>query len=526
MKKRILAGALLTACLMGMILYTYRHVEKGYTGENLAETTWEVIDTTDEDEDMHGMLSGNTNEEYIDGLDVNNGIDNGNLDENVNNNTDDSTNENISDGINNNIHDISVIKVDLFGYQTNDMKKAYFNRGNVGDVFEVVNVKTKETVLTGKIDSKKTADFSQLTECGTYYIEAPYIGRSEQFCIIENKYASLSVELYQQSLAYANNNQSDFEKRVEILSWILRYADVYTEDEPYSVFSAEENTDKKPDYLKECEKAADGLMNQAEQYVSDKAIESNVDYDLDVLAGYSCLMAMLFDKMQVYDATLANTYLNEAVRSYHLVEQGKDELTDEALLFYAATGLYRYTGQSGYQITAEEYLKNNPERELFLTNASAKELRADEAYVHGLVSYLRTTNPVDMDLCEKGMKYLMRSAEQFDEMLQGGNNDSVRDDCSSRILTDRLFVIAIVEHVIVSQEYNRILKNAIHNLGGCNSEGKVYLSDDGIIHEGVDEAKSDAFNASAYFYLLGQITESDYKEKESIKSEALESEEQ
>ena len=175
MKKRILAGALLTACLMGMILYTYRHVEKGYTGENLAETTWEVIDTTDEDEDMHGMLSGNTNEEYIDGLDVNNGIDNGNLNENVNNNTDDSTNENISDGINNNIHDISVIKVDLFGYQTNDMKKAYFNRGNVGDVFEVVNVKTKETVLTGKIDSKKTADFSQLTECGTYYIEVPYV---------------------------------------------------------------------------------------------------------------------------------------------------------------------------------------------------------------------------------------------------------------------------------------------------------------------------------------------------------------
>ena len=171
-------------------------------------------------------------------------------------------------------------------------------------------------------------------------------------------------------------------------------------------------------------------------------------------------------------------------------------------------------------------MKNNSERELFLTNASAKELRADEAYVHGLVSYLRTTNPVDMDLCEKGMKHLMRSAEQFDGMLQGGNYDNVRDDCSSRILTDRLFVIAIVEHVIVSQEYNRILKNAIHNLGGCNSEGKVYLSDDGIIHEGVDEAKSDAFNASAYFYLLGQITESDYKEKESIKSEALESEEQ
>lgn len=530
MKKGILTGALLTACLMGLILYTYRHFEKGYAGKDFAETAWEAMDTNDTDKDMHGMVSGNINEEYVDRLDVNNGIDEyidiGNLNGNINNNTDGSTNDNISDDISNNTHDISVIKIDLLGYQTNDIKKAYFDKGNAGDVFEIVNMKTKETVFTGKINSKKTGDFSQLTECGTYYIEAPFIGRSGQFCIVEDKYASLSVELYQKSLAYANNNQSDFEKRVQILLWVLRYADVYTDDEPYSVFASENNTDKKPEYLKECEKAAGGLIIQAEKYASDEVVKSDDDYDLDTFAFYSCLMAMLYDKMQAYDATLANTYLNEAVRSYNLVEQRKDELTDESFLFYAAAGLYRYTGQSKYRIIAEEYLKNNPERELFLTNVSTKELRADEAYVHGLVSYLRTTNPVDMDLCEKGMKHLMRTAEKFDESIQSENYDGIGDDCRSHILTDRLFVIAIVEHVIVSQEYNRILKNAIHNLGGCNFEGKVYLSDDGIIHEGVDEAQSDALNASAYFYLLGQITESDYKEKESIKSEALESEEQ
>ena len=536
MKKRILTGALLTACLMGLILYAYWHFDKGYAGKDFAETAWTAMDTNDTDKDMHGMVSRNTNEEYADRLDVNNDIDNnidnndGKLNENINYNTNSitnsSTNDNISDDINNNTHDISVIKIDLLGYQTNDIKKAYFDKGNAGDVFEVVNVKSKETVLTGTIDSKKTGDFSQLTECGTYYIEAPFIGRSGQFCIIEDKYASLSVELYQKSLAYANNNQSDFEKRVLILLWILRYADVYTDDEPYSVFATEENTEKKPEYLKECEKAADGLMNQAEKYVSDKAVESNVDYNLNIFANYSCLMAMLYDKMQAYDATLANTYLNEAVRSYNLVEQRKGELLDEAFLFYAASGLYRYTGQSKYRIVVEEYLENNPERELFLSNASTEELQSDEAYVHGLVSYLRTTNPVDMDLCEKGMKHLMRTAEQFDESIQSENYDGIGNDCRSRILTDRLSVIAIVEHVIVSQEYNRILKNAIHGFSGCNKEGKIYLTDRGIIHEGVDEAQSDALNASAYFYLLGQITESDYKEKESIKSEALESEEQ
>lgn len=533
MKKRILTGALLTACLMGLILYTYRYFEKRYAKKDFAETAWTTMDTNDTDKDMYGMVSGNTNEEYVDRLNVNNGIDDnidindGNLNGNINNNTDDSTNDNKSDNnIRNNTHETSVIKIDLLGYQTNDIKKAYFDKGNSGDVFEVVNVKSKETVFTGKIDSKKTGDFSQLTECGTYYIEAPFVGRSGQFCIVEDKYDSLSVELYQKSLAYANNDQSDFEKRVQILLWILRYADVYTDDEPYSVFALEKNADKKPEYLKECEKAAGGLIIQAEQYASDEVVKSDDDYDLDTVAFYSCLMAMLYDKMQAYDTTLANTYLNEAVRYYSFIEQRKDALFDESFLFCAAAGLYRYTGQNKYRIIVKEYLENNPERELFLANDSTKELQADEAYVQGLVSYLRTTNSVDMDLCEKGMKHLMRTAEKFDESIQSENYDGIGDDCSSRILTDRLFVIAIVEHVIVSQEYNRILKNAIHNLGGCNSEGKVYLSDDGIIHEGVDEAQSDALNASAYFYLLGQIAESDYKEKESIKSEALESEEQ
>ena len=45
------------------------------------------FDTTDADKDMHGTVSANTNEEYVDRL------------------------------------DIPVIKIDLLGYQTNDIKK-------------------------------------------------------------------------------------------------------------------------------------------------------------------------------------------------------------------------------------------------------------------------------------------------------------------------------------------------------------------------------------------------------------------
>ena len=62
----------------------------------------------------------------------------------------------------------AVIKTDGLGYQINDKKKAYFEKGEDGTSFQVVDARTRKTVFTGRIDSKNTGDFSEVTAPGVY----------------------------------------------------------------------------------------------------------------------------------------------------------------------------------------------------------------------------------------------------------------------------------------------------------------------------------------------------------------------
>ena len=407
----------------------------------------------------------------------------------------------------------SVIKTDGLGYQVNDKKKAYFEKGEEGTCFQVVDAHTRETVFTGQIDRKSTGDFSGVTAPGIYYIEAAHVGRSGQFVILEDKYRDMADSLYQEFFSYAQAKGTDTADRLQILSWILRYADTYTDTSEYSFLADDIRGRTDGGYLSGCMEIADNLINETEGAATEE------------LSLYSVVMASLSQKIQAYDREKSNTYLKEAVGAYANVVQRKNELTDEAWIFYAAAQLYKTTGQPAYRVVAEQYLKAAKEEERFIKDDPQDKQRADEAFVFGLVTYLQTTDKVDVDLCEKGMKMLIRQAEVYVEMTEADFYDGFGGDAASCLITDRLYVIAIVEHVIVSQEYNNILKAAIHNLGGCNRDGQIYLSEHGIIRTDYDEPGSDAVNAAAYYYLLGQICESDYKENESIRSEAMESEE-
>lgn len=409
-----------------------------------------------------------------------------------------------------------VIYIDLYGYQKRDEKTAYFHKGNPKDTFCVVNADTKETVYEGVLDRRLRGDFSELTESGTYYIEAPHIGRSHSFEILNNKYRKLTEALYEKMLAYANSRSADFQNTVEILGWILRCGEMYPETEPYSVFYAGPIVNTMPSYLEDSVKVANNLMDTVAKSSAINGV------DIDTQAIYSATMSILYLRVLPYDTALADAYLNEAVIAYDKVIQEKEALSDEAFLFYGAARLYQSTGQPAYREKAESFLKNTTKRKLFTTGASLNEMKADEAYVYGLVAYLKTTYDVDLELCEAAMKHLMEAATGFNKEIQKGQYGAVGTDLRSRMLTNRLYVISVVEHVIVSQEYNNILKNAIHYLGGCNEQMKTFYSENGICNEELDDKAEAALNGSAYFYLLGQICESDYKEKESIRSEAME----
>lgn len=402
----------------------------------------------------------------------------------------------------------AVIHIDKTGYQYNEIKTVYFEKGNPDDDFFVVNVDTRETVLSGKIDAKRKGDFSTLTKIGRYYIEVPQVGRSYEFPIEECKYRNLADNQYDKVLAKANDKNCAFPERVRCLAWILQYTDFYPINEPYSIFSPKHRENQLPQCFEECKDIADGLVAEVERAKDQVCLED--------MAIYSATLAQLYGQVYDYDSEIANTYLSEAASAYRQVETKSDDLKDQAYLFYCATALYRYTGQSGYHAIIKDYLDANNNRRLFSKTATATEMLADEAHLFGLVEYLNTTYSVDVDQCETAMKSIMRMAEDFENIIQAKDYRDYDTDIDKQLLTDWMCVIAVAEHVIVSREYNNLLKDGIHSLFGQYD----YI-------DATDEL-DDFLTDGSYFYLLGQIAEGDYKEKESIKSESIieESEEQ
>lgn len=401
------------------------------------------------------------------------------------------------------------VKIDTLGYEKDDKKTVYFEFGKSNSEFHVVDVATREVVFSGKLDRNRTGDFTAVDKAGTYYIEAEKIGRSKEFSIVDNRYESLKDDLYHKALALANSEDADFEQRLNILSWIFNYQIIYGE---------KDNIIKK-DYT-QYENVLAMLKAEAAEY------KEKPEEHMDILCRYGALMANAYYVIAEYDEAGVHTYLNESVECFDFAEKEKDAVSDKAYRFLLAASLYRANGQASCKTVTEKYLEDYSDRFLFLNNESIDEIKADEAYVHGTVIYLNTTNPVNLNLCSKAMKTIMKSAERFDGDVKDDGYRSVSEDHRNRMLSDRLYVIAIVEHVIVSKEYHNILMDAIHYLGGCNQSGSSFICEGGIYDSSVDEANTDAELAAAYYYILGEVLEGKELEKMSMSSDNLEDDEE
>lgn len=98
----------------------------------------------------------------------------------------------------------NTIKVNQIGYAVNNTKKAIFPY-NQGDMFDVVNVDTKEIVYTGPIvnglfnlhsgETNFTGNFSTVKTPGKYRIEAQIVGTSYEFEIGDELFTNLSNDL-------------------------------------------------------------------------------------------------------------------------------------------------------------------------------------------------------------------------------------------------------------------------------------------------------------------------------------------
>ena len=144
-------------------------------------------------------------------------------------------------------------------------------------------------------------------------------------------------------------------------------------------------------------------------------------------------------------------------------------------------------------------------KRLFAAGGKEEQIFKDEAYIYGVVAYLTNTFSVDVDLCNRLMEELLEGTRGIGAEYNDNPYLCVSNDLRNRLLSGRLYMLAVAEYATLSKEYIQIMKEGIHYIDGCNETGISLLSKEGIQDPGRDDKDSDAAISGAYLFVLGEI---------------------
>jgi endoglucanase len=425
------------------------------------------------------------------------------------------------------------ILVNQTGYLTDSTKTAVFQGEEMPLVFHVISAESGEVVYTGNLQEKRYeseageyisyGDFTEVTQEGTYYIEAPVLGMSYTFAIGDDVYDEIFREACRQYYynrcgmtltgQYAGDNahnachtaktqlredtavsidvtggwHQDEKGQKDVVSAAKTMSDMLLAYELYgSVFTDDtgipESGNEIPDILDEIRYEADWLLKMQDQQtgavyqgitiyqsVSTSTVKTGEAYvepaDTQAEKAFAMALAKFSYLYQSYDKEYALTCLKAADRAFKYAQLDEKNEQDSWYLA-AAAELYRATGQSNYQKLITELLKD----------ASLDE-KQDEAGLLGCVTYIATKQSVDRELCEKIMEMLMTRAEEISAAARSGAylvSEEDGQDLSSGLMLDMMY-LGVVNHIISNYEYETTIENHLHYLMGRNDRARFYI---------------------------------------------------
>ncbi len=427
------------------------------------------------------------------------------------------------------------IFVNQLGYIPDGTKVAVFCGRELPDEFHVVKKETGEIVYTGYLEEQgyqdesqeynSYGDFTEVNEPGTYYIEAPIIGRSYSFRIEKDLYRDVFKEACRQyyynrcgmtlTSQYAGemahnachtgrallkedasvsmdvsggwHQDESGSKLVEpaarsiaviLLAYEL-YGDAFTDD-----MGIPESGNEIPDILDEVRYEVEWLLKMQdpatgavysgfmvyEQGAGRGAASYVEPADLQAARAFAMVLAKFSYLYQFYDTAYATECLKAADRAwrYAQLNEGDDKISEWKLA--AAAELYRASGQQEYHRYISDYLSKED---------YAKKM--DEVLFLGCVTYISTKQPVKLPLCEEIIELLMIKAEEISEtarnslFLTGGDKEQ---ENIGELLLDMMYM-TLVNHVISNHEYENIIENHLHYFMGRNQKAISYIDNVG-----------------------------------------------
>lgn len=429
------------------------------------------------------------------------------------------------------------ILVNQLGYITNGTKMAVFRGGEVSADFYVIKADTGETAFEGVLekgdwgqaeeDQLCYGDFSALTQPGTYYLEAPFLGRSYTFQVANDLYVQVFREACRQyyynrcgmslTSEFAGeraHNACHTGNAVlrEDISVSLNVSGGWHQDEAGSkeVVKAAENIgvmllayelygsafgddmgipesgNDIPDILDEIryeiewllkmQDPASGAVYSGVTVYEQGAGKGPVSYvepaDMEAAKAFAAVLAKFSYLYRNYETTFATDCLKASDRAWKYVElNGERELTEaDPWKFVAATELYRASGLSACHRFVTEYLSQVD---------TGEEL--DEVTFLGYVTYISTKQRVNLDLCESITKKLMQRAEEISAAADRSGylvEEGEGNEHNLKLLQNMMY-LTMVDYMIANHEYDNVIENHLHYLMGRNEQAVCYIDIEG-----------------------------------------------
>jgi len=438
------------------------------------------------------------------------------------------------------------IMVNQLGYLSGADKMAIFRGADVGGVFRVVDADSGRTVLSGNIEERgynatfdeylSYGSFTDLDMPGRYYLEAPAVGRSFFFSMGDNLYDPVWLAVSRQYYL----NRCGYELTEEYAGHYAREAchteeallledesisldvsggwhqDAYGSKDTYVaakvaallLLSYElngpaytdqtgipESDNQIPDLLDEVRFGVEWLLKM--QDAASGGVYAGLTFEpqegrayvepvsAEATKIFCAVMAKFSYLYQGFDNAYATQCLRAAERAWRYLEQNHGETIDETY-FFAATEMFRASGQQSYNRIVTRYLRGDDYQELFVdTLGGAAPDGRQEVIMLGTVSYLLTkSRAVDRELCNEIMKTILLFAEDISarsrasQYLTAANE---KQDNNNELLADMLF-LSVVNYVITNYEYGAVIENHLHFFMGRNSALVSYIDDVGAIN--------------------------------------------
>ena len=405
------------------------------------------------------------------------------------------------------------ILVDLKGYDVKGNKIAVIEAPILPSIFKVVDKESGAIVMSGNVKVREcgedgeeytgNADFTGITEPGTYYIEADLIGRSNDFEICENKYALLASE-YLKKLSDLKVStlmslevplEDDANVKIEVSGgWItgedsrkdvceacLAIQDILTGMEYFpSAFGDDAGLEYSgngiPDILDEAMAETEWLFKMQNKetggvYTAVSLIKDETSGTESYMvmgettratAYYCATMARMSYMVKKYDPEFSKRCIEAANISWKCLE-ANTELVDPAQMFRAATEMYRATGYGVYSGVIDTFLKDNADKEF-----------DGRLVLDGAVVYMSSTRSTNVKYCTTLMENYMSRTEDKSNSARASRYMVEQGDREVSVLLRNLMEIMVADYIISNQEYKNIEEDYVHYMCGRNPECEIY----------------------------------------------------